>query len=188
MSHKKETAKPEPDSSGSRMWLYAGLSLALFAAAIYGHVKVSADPDHIAGIPLVLNHLFNLLIAGVMFAIFFSTGRRLLVLFGFDWDSFAEEFVFCTAVGAGVIACLILATALAGLLNRYVVATIFLVALIASAGQFARLAAVGRSLIARDYSRPIEVTYLLGFALLVLVMIFRALTPPHAVDEAISHL
>src|SRR5438128_2627984 len=117
MSKKAETVAA--DSLQSRVGLYGGLSLALFAAAIYGHVKISADPDHIAGLPLVLDHLFNLLVAGVMFAIFFSTGRRLLILFGFQWNSFAEEFAFCTTVGAAAIACLILAVALAGLLNRY---------------------------------------------------------------------
>jgi hypothetical protein len=186
MKKKAATVEPEAGPSESRAWLYAGLSLALFAAAIYGHVKVLADPDHIAGLPLVLDHLFSLFVAGAMFAIFFSTGRRLLMRF--DWNSFAEEFVFCTAVGAGTIACLILAVALAGALHRYVVATIFLIALIASASQFSRLAIVARSAITRDYSRPTEVAYLLGFALLVLVMIFRALTPPHAVDEAIYHL
>lgn len=186
MSKKAETVAAH--SSQSRVGLYGGLSLALFAAAIYGHVKVSADPDHIAGLPLVLDHLFNLLVAGVMFAIFFSTGRRLLILFRLQWNSFAEEFAFCTTVGAAAIACLILAFALTGLLNRYVVAIIFLVALIASVTQLSRLAAVARSAVARDYSRPIEVAYLLSFGLLVLLMIFRALTPPHAVDEAIYHL
>jgi hypothetical protein len=188
MSKKPKALEPEVNASNSRAWLYGGLLLALFGAAIYGHVRVAADPDHIVGLPLVLDHLFNLLIAGVMFAIFFSTGRRLLILFGFEWNSFAEEFAFCTTVGAAAIACLILATALAGLLNRYVVATIFLAALIASAAQLSRLAEVARSMIARDYSRPIEIAYLLSFALLVLVMIFRVLTPPHAVDEAIYHL
>src|SRR2546421_8606917 len=105
--------EPEVQTSNSRAWLYGGLMLLLFGAAIYGHVKVAVDPDHIAGLPLVLDHLFNLLIAGVMFAIFFSTGRWLLVLFGFEWNSFAEEFAFCFMVGAAAIACLILATALA---------------------------------------------------------------------------
>jgi hypothetical protein len=47
---------------------------------------------------------------------------------------------------------------------------------------------VARTSIARDYSKPIEVAYLLSFALLLLIMVFRALTPPHAVDEAIYHL
>src|SRR6266850_4450985 len=173
MSNQTETGKLESGVSKSRTWLYAGVSLAVFAAAIYGHVKVAADPDHTAGTALIMDHLFNLLVAAVMFAIFFSTGRRLLTLFGFDWDSFAEEFVFCTAVGAAIIACLILAAALAGLLNRYVVATIFLAALIASWTQFSRLAAVARSSIARDYSRPIEVAYIIGFALMVLVMLLR---------------
>jgi hypothetical protein len=188
MSKKAEAVELEQSPEKSRAWLYAAAALALCAAAIYGHVKVSADPDHIAGLPLVLDHLFNLLVAVVMFAIFFSTGRLLLSLFRFEWDSFAEEFAFCTTVGAGVLACLILVAALAGLLNRYVVATIFLAALIASASQLSRLAEVARSSIARDYSKPIEVAYLLSFALLLLIMIFRALTPPHAVDEAIYHL
>jgi hypothetical protein len=187
MSKQAETV--ERDSLKSRSLLYAGLVLALLAAAaIYGHVKVSADPDHIGGMPLVLDHVFNLLVAGVMFALFFSTGRRLLILFGFDWDSFAEEFVFCTAVGAGILASLILAVALVGFLNRYTVATIFILALIVSGTQLARLVAVLRRTIARDFSRPIEVAYILAFAVIVLVMILRALTPPHAVDEAIYHL
>src|SRR6476659_11018559 len=100
MSKKAEPVEVEPVPGNSRAWLYGAAALALCAAAIYGHVKIAADPDHIAGLPLVLNHLFNLLVALVMFAIFFSTGRRLLGFFSFDWDSFAEEFAFCTTVGA----------------------------------------------------------------------------------------
>lgn len=188
MNNQAETTL-ERGSQKSRTLLYAGLLLVLVAtAAIYGHVKVSADPDHVGGTLLVLNHLFNLLVAGVMFALFYSTGRRLLGLCGFAWNSFAEEFVFSIAVGAGILACLISAVALAGWLNRYAVAAIFLAALIASGSQLSRLVAVVRSSIARDYSRPIEVAYILSFALIVLVMILRALTPPHAVDEAIYHL
>ena len=189
MSNQAGTAELEGDSPKSRTLLYAGLLLALLAAAaIYGHVRVAADPDHIGGIPQVLDRLFNLLVAGAMFALFFSTGRRLLSLCGFEWNSFAEEFVFCTAVGAGILACFILAAALAGWLSPYVIATIFLAALIASGTHLSRLVAVARSSIARDYSRPIEIAYILAFALMVLVMILRALTPPHAVDEAIYHL
>src|SRR5437660_2050854 len=189
MSNQPETLVLESDSSQSRALLYVGLLLAMAAvAAVYGHIKVAADPDHIAGMPLVLDHLFNLLVAGLLFSLFFSTGRRLLVLFGFEWNSFAEEFAFCTTVGAAVFACLILSVALAGLLNRYAVAAIFLAALIASWRQLSRLVETARSSIARDYSRPIEIAYILAFALMVLVMILRALTPPHAVDEAIYHL
>ena len=189
MTSQPEREAPAASALELRQLLFVAAPLALLAiAGIWGHIKVSADPDHIVGIPLVLDHLFNLLVASVMFALFFGTGRRLLILFGFYWDSFAEEFVFCTAVGAGVLAFLIMAVALAGWLRPLAVAAIFLVALIASATQLSRLVEVARSSIARDYSRPIEVSYILAFALIVLVMILRALTPPHAVDEAIYHL
>jgi hypothetical protein len=160
----------------------------LAAAAIYGHIKTSADPTHTAGMPLVLDHLFNILVAVGMFALFFAVGRRLLSLCGFEWNSFAEEGAFSTATGAAVIALLILAAALAGFLNPYVVGTIFLVALILCGSQLLRLVEVARTAMSRDYSRPVEVAYILAFAAVVLVMVLRALTPPHAVDEAIYHL
>src|SRR5437879_141080 len=169
--------------------LYVVSILALLAAAgIYGHVKVSADQAHAMGLSLVLDHLFNVLVAAAMFALFFGVGKRLLSLCGFEWDSFAEEFVFSTATGAGALAFLILGAALAGLLNRYVVGIIFGAALLFGGSQLLRLVGVARNAVARDYSRPVEIAYILAFATIVLVMVLRALTPPHAVDEAIYHL
>ena len=160
----------------------------LAAAGIYGHLKLFADPDHTTGLPLVLDHLFNILIACGMFALFFATGRRILGLFGFEWNSFAEEGTFSVAVGAGVIALFILAAALCGILNIYVVGIIFVVALALCGSQLFRLLEVAQTAISRDYSRPIEIIYILGFAAVLLVLVLRALTPPHAVDEAIYHL
>jgi hypothetical protein len=162
--------------------------LILAAAGIYGHTKVSVDPDHTTGLPLVLDHLFNILIACGMFALFFATGRRILGLFGLEWNSFAEEGTFSVAVGAGVIALFILAAALCGILNIYVVGIIFVVALALCGSQLFRLVEVVQTAISRDYSRPIEIIYILGFAAVLLVLVLRALTPPHAVDEAIYHL
>jgi 4-amino-4-deoxy-L-arabinose transferase-like glycosyltransferase len=172
-----------------RTLLFIAVPLALLAAAaIYGHIKTSADPTHTAGMPLVLDHFFNILVAAGMFALFFAVGRRLLNLCGFEWNSFAEEGAFSTATGAAVIALLILAAALADVLNPYVVGIIFLAALILCGSQLLRLIEVARTAMSRDYSRPLEVAYILAFAAIVLVMVLRALTPPHAVDEAIYHL
>jgi hypothetical protein len=169
--------------------LYVLIAFVLFAGAgIYGHIKVSADPSHITGISLVLDHIFNILVAGGMFALFFAVGRKLLSLFNFEWRSFAEEFAFSIIIGAATLAFAILAVALAGLLNRYAVGIIFLAALILCGRQLRRLLEVAQALITRDYSKPIEVAYILGFLLVVLVMVLRALTPPHAYDEAIYHL
>ena len=169
--------------------IYVVAILMLFAAAgTYGHVKVWADPAHAMGFSLVLDHLFNVLVAAAMFGLFFGVGERLLSLCGFKWDSFAEEFVFSTATGAGAIAFLILCAALASMLNRYVVGIIFAAALIFGGSRLLRLVGVVRNAVARDYSRPMEIAYILAFATIVLVMVLRALTPPHAVDEAIYHL
>lgn len=164
-------------------------ALALLAAAgIYGHIKVSADPTHVTGISLVLDHLFNVVVAGGMFAVFFAVGRRLLSFCSFEWNSFAEEFVFATSVGAATIACAILIAALAGQLNIYVVGIIFLVALALCGKQLLRVLEVAGQAVSRDYSSPIEVAYIFGFLLVILVLVLRALTPPHAYDEAIYHL
>jgi hypothetical protein len=178
-----------PTTVKSSSLLFVALALVLFAiAGIYGHIKDSADPSHITGIALVLDHVFNVLVAGGMFALFFAVGRKVLSLFNFDWQSFAEEFAFSTAVGAGTLACAILAVALAGLLNRYAVGIIFLAALILCGSQLRRLLEVAQALVSRDYSKPIELAYILGFLSIILVMVLRALTPPHAYDEAIYHL
>ena len=187
------TSKTENDVAPkhieSRMLLYIAITIALLAAAgIYGHLKVRVDPTHITGTPLVLDHLFNVLIAAAMFALFFGVGRRLLSLCGFQWNSFAEEFVFSTGVGAGVFSCLILAAALTGLLNPYAVGIIFLVAFALCGTQSLRILEEIRVVTSRDYSRPAEIAYVLAFAVVVLVMVLRALTPPHAYDEAIYHL
>jgi hypothetical protein len=183
-NHSQSLGLPE-----TRKLIYLALFLVVFAAAaIYGHVKVSYDPSNTTGIPLVLDHLYNILIACGMFALFFVIGRRILVLFGFEWDSFAEEISFSIAVGAGVTALLVLAAALAGLLNLYVVGIILLVALLICWRQLLRIIEVGRTVISRDFSRPIEIAYVLALAAITLTMVLRALTPPHAVDEAIYHL
>jgi hypothetical protein len=187
MSKKSGTVESKPFDV--RTLLLIATPLVLFAAAaIYGHIRTSADPTHTAGMPLVLDHLFNILVAAGMFALFFAVGRRLLSLCGFEWNSFAEESAFSTAIGAGVIALLILLAAIAGLLNPYVVGTIFLIGFIVCGSQLLRLVEVARGAMSRDYSRPLEIAYILAFAAIVLVMVLRALTPPHAVDEAIYHL
>lgn len=178
-----------PKPSASKTLVYVAITVVLLAAAgIYGHVKLMVDPSHTRGIALVLDHLFNILVAGGMFASFFAVGRRLLGLCGFEWRSFAEEFVFSTGVGAATLAGAILAVALAGLLNRYAVGAIFLAALALCGSQLWRLIEIARAAVSRDYSRPIEIAYILGFLLVILVMVLRALTPPHAYDEAIYHL
>jgi hypothetical protein len=188
----KLAGRKRPEGRGFpeiRTLVYLAAPLVFFAAAgIYGHIKVSSDSSHTMGIPLVLNHLFNVLIACGMFALFFAVGRRILGLFGFEWNSFAEESAFCIAVGAGVMALLILAAALAGILNLYAVGIVFLVGLVVCGSQLVPLINVARTAISRDYSRPSEIAYILSFAAVVLVMVLRALTPPHAVDEAIYHL
>jgi hypothetical protein len=182
-----ETPEGKPVEVKNLLYVVVILTL-LAAAGIYGHVKVSADPAHAIGLSLVLDHLFNVLVAAAMFALFFGVGKRLLGLGGLEWDSFAEEFAFSTATGAGVLAFLILCAALAGLLNRYLVGVIFAAALLFGGSQLLRLVFVARNAVARDYSRPVEIAYILAFATIVLVMVLRALTPPHAVDEAIYHL
>ena len=182
-----KSVEGEPLAAKTLLLICAPIAL-LAAAATYGHVKLAADPTHTVGMPLVLDHLFNLLVAAGLFAVFFAVGRRLLRWWDFEWNSFAEESVFSIATGAAVIALLILLTAIIGQLNRYTVGVIFLAALILCGNQLLRLVEVARSAISRDYSRPIEIAYILAFAAIVLVMVLRALTPPHAVDEAIYHL
>lgn len=172
-----------------RTVLIVAVALALLAVAgVYGHVKLMADPAHTTGTPLVLDHLFNVLVAGAMFVAFFGVGRRLLQWGDFQWRSFAEELVFSTFTGAAVLGLAILGTALAGLLNFYVVAIIFLAALIIGGSQALRILEVIQTAVSRDYSRPAEIAYILAFATVVLVMVLRSLTPPHAFDEAIYHL
>src|SRR5882724_4189059 len=62
-------------ASSDRPRLYAILFLALLVAmSVYGHLRLSADSTHYTGVPLVLDHLYNLVIAGTMFAILFATG------------------------------------------------------------------------------------------------------------------
>src|SRR6185436_4294422 len=187
MNKKSGTVENKPVEVRTLLLIAAPLAL-LAAAAIYGHIKTAPDPTHTVGLPLVLDHLFNLLVALGMFALFFAVGRRLLSVCGFEWNSFAEEGAFSTATGAAVIALVILTAALVGLLNPYVVGTIFLVALMLCGNQLLRLIELARSAVSRDYSRPVEIAYILAFAAVVLVMVLRALTPPHAVDEAIYHL
>src|ERR1051325_758308 len=188
----KRSGKKQTESPGvveTRKLIYVALVLVVFAvAAIYGHIKLSADPSHTTGIPLVLDHLYNIVVACGMFALFFAVGRRILVLFRFEWDSFAGEISFSIAGGAGITALLVFAAALAGLLNRYAVGIVLLVALVICWRQLFRIMEVASSAISRDFSRPIEIAYVLSFAAITLTMILRALTPPHAVDEAIYHL
>jgi hypothetical protein len=189
MGNLPRIATSESKPLETRILLFiAGAIVVLATAGIYGHVKISSDPLHTIGTALVLDHLYNLLVAAAMFAIFYGVGKRLLSMGGFEWNSFAEEFVFSTSTGAAALALLILAAALAGLLNKYAVGFIFLAALILGGGQLLRLVDVARVVISRDYSRPVEILYIFGFALVVLVMVLRALAPPHAYDEAIYHL
>jgi 4-amino-4-deoxy-L-arabinose transferase-like glycosyltransferase len=172
-----------------RILLYVAITVALLSAAgIYGHVRLSLDPTHTTGMPLVLDHLYNLIIAGTILAIMFAIGNRVLDLFAFSWSSSAEELVFSTSVGAGILGLLIMGAGLAGLLYPYVVGAFFLAALVFCGARLRRLEELARTLASRDYTRPAEIAYILAFGLVLLVLLVRTLTPPHSYDEAIYHL
>src|SRR6266478_3243942 len=117
MGNRPRIGTVESNPLETRTLLFIAAPIVLLAAVgIYGHANITADPSHATGTSLVLDHLFILLITAALFALFFAVGRRLLNLCGFEWHSFAEEFVFATGLGAGVLALMILAAALTGLL------------------------------------------------------------------------
>src|SRR5258706_14118277 len=101
MGNRPRIGTVESNPFETRTLLFIAVPLVLLAAAgIYGHVNISADPSHATGTSFVLYHLYNVLIASALFALFFAVGRRLLNMCGFEWHSFSEEIFFSTAPGA----------------------------------------------------------------------------------------
>jgi 4-amino-4-deoxy-L-arabinose transferase-like glycosyltransferase len=177
----------EINNRGSLLRWTAILGL-LCVMAGSAHFWVSAAGDDYSGPLLVFDRMFDLLLVGALGCVAFCLGRTISQALKLDFANLAEEVSVSVMVGVGVTASGILGLGLGGLLEPIPVGILMVGLLVLSRKQLPRVWAILNSTIdGMKTSREQRIVSLLFLAFVALLTI-RALTPPHAVDEAIYHL
>jgi dolichyl-phosphate-mannose-protein mannosyltransferase len=171
-----------------RYSLYLPIILAVAAAAIYAHVRVSQAGLDYTGPLALLDRLFDLLFTVFILATAFCAGRAAARLFAIKFAGAAEELAFSTMIGSGALGLGMLGLGLAGQLRPIPVALFILLLVAVARGEVKSLLSVAQSLrrsaAATKGSRALAAL----FAFLILLLVVRAAAPPHNYDEAIYHL
>lgn len=160
----------------------------LVAVSVYAHVQLSGGDDEYIGRLAILNRLYDLLFATFLILLVFCVGRMITEKIGLVFDNIAEEIGVSVGIGVGVLGLSLLALGLAGILKLLPIIALFLILLVFSAKRLGGLLqAVGKEYRSLATTRIKRFATLL-FALFVALLVVRAATPPHSVDEAIYHL
>ena len=160
----------------------------LAAVSVYAHVHLSGREDDYTGGLAILDRLYDLFLATFLMGLVFCVGRTITGRIGLVFDNIAEEIGVSVGTGVGVLGLSLLALGLAGVLRPLPIITLFLLLITFSARRFSGLIQG----VANEY-RAVATTRIKRFvallvALFVVLLVLRAATPPHSVDEAIYHL
>lgn len=175
-----------PQAGGRKL-----LALAVAAGLIAAHVSASQRGADVAGVLLVLDHLFNVTLVAAFLAVLFGPGLMLLRRLGLGNEPPLDVLVFGVGLGAGLVGTLIL---LLGLLGGFY-PSLLLVLLLAMAwlsrrevAELPALAVEAAAQVRRgmDGLLPLLLTLLGGVVFLFLVSL--ALTPPLDWDSLLLHI
>jgi Dolichyl-phosphate-mannose-protein mannosyltransferase len=162
--------------------------LALGGVLFYAHLQIAQWGEDYQGAWMLVDRLFDLYFALALIAIAFCVGRKSARLLSLSFVSAAEEFSFSAMMGIGIIGLMILFLGLARMLMPASIG-VFLAVLMAlswrEGATLYRVIKAGLTTATATWPRRV----LTGlFCALVAILMLRALTPPHAFDEAIYHL
>lgn len=167
---------------------FALLGAAVSLAAIYAHLQLAPISEDYTGPLTLLDRTFDLILALALVGAAFCIGRRLSTALKLVFASLAEEFSLSIMLGTGVMGLGVLCLGLVGLLNPLPTAGLITLLVATSHREVVHLVnAISEVARAATATRTRCIVALL-FSILTLLMVVRALTPPHAYDEAIYHL
>lgn len=158
---------------------------ALFIAATLTHIYLGAAREYATGVLAILDHLFDLVAAVTLSFVLLSAGNSLTKRFSLQFVNSAEHLAFSFLLGTGVIGLLVLLLGLLGLLRGWAILALLLVALILTARDLPQLWHTA----IRATQTALQARLVTGvFIGLLVLLVLRALTPPHIADELIYHL
>src|SRR2546423_908601 len=178
---------------GARVWLRPRyfvwlMALALGGALFYAHLQIAQWGEDYKGPWMVVDRLFDLSFAMGVTAIAFCVGRRGSRILRLSFAGTAEELTFSVMLGVGVIGLVVLGLGLAGMLSPLPVSLSLAILMALSWREGARLYGAMKTGMAAVLATRWRLALALIFCAFVAVLLMRALTPPHAYDEAIYHL
>lgn len=178
---------PRTRASLSRL-AAVSLVIAVCMIALYAHIRVAQVGDDYTGLLAPLDRLFDIAFALLLVGISFCVGRTISEKLRIEFASLAEEVSFSVMLGVGTTGSLVMGLGLIGALKPLPVAGLFILLMILSHRETARL----RSLLAESFraatqTRTRRILSLI-FILLAATLVLRAAAPPHNYDEAIYHL
>ena len=177
----------------ARVWLRPRYFVCLMALAVggalfYAHLQIAQWGEDYKGAWMVVDRLFDLSFALGITSIAFCVGRRTSRLLQLSFAGAAEELTFSVMLGVGVIGLAVLCLGLTRMLAPLPISLALAILTALSWREGATLSrAMKAGLTAATATRGRMVLTLL-FGAFVAVLLLRALTPPHAYDEAIYHL
>jgi 4-amino-4-deoxy-L-arabinose transferase-like glycosyltransferase len=175
-------------ASSTPLFILISFVVVLLLASVYAHYKVAASADNYSGLISILDRTFDLALASMLTAAAFCTGRRIARTLKLSFLSLAEELSLSVMLGTGIIGLGLLGLGLLGQLRLLPVVVLMGLMVLASYREATRLQSVVREGFSAVTSTRERTIIALLFALLVVLMLLRAATPPHAYDEAIYHL
>ena len=164
------------------------LLAALAMSAVYAHKQmIGARIDYLGHIVL-LDHVFDLLLAVAIIIVAFCIGRGVCRVLKLDFVSHAEEVAYPVMLGVGALGLGLLGLGLAGWLRPLPVILLFAAATAITHRELIRLYDLSRDYLRSLNAAPERIVCSAAFALVLALFILRAATPPYSPDEAIYHL
>ncbi|HKP11203.1 MAG TPA: glycosyltransferase family 39 protein [Blastocatellia bacterium] len=157
-------------------------------ALVYAHLQAAQRGEAYQGVWMPVDRLFDLSLATAVMALAFCVGRRGARWLRLSFANRAEEVSVSAMMGVGLVGLVLLGLGLARMLAPLPVAlSLALLVALSWRESMSLYAAIKQGVATATASRA-RLALALLFAALVAVLMLRALTPPHAYDEAIYHL
>jgi hypothetical protein len=163
-------------------------ALVLCGTLFYIHLQTAQRGEDYQGAWMLADRLFDLSFAMAITAVAFCAGRRSARLLSLRFANVAEVLSFSVMIGIGIIGLVVLCLGLARMLTPLPI-SLFIVCLMAlSWREGATLYTTMKAGIAGATATRSRLALTLLFCAFAALLTLRALTPPHAYDEAIYHL
>ncbi|MFL6276093.1 MAG: ArnT family glycosyltransferase [Blastocatellia bacterium] len=178
---------------GARAWLRPRYFILLMALAgggalFYAHLQIAQWGEDYKSAWMAVDRLFDLTFALGLIAIAFCVGRRCARGLGLAFTGLAEELTVSVMLGVGLLGLVVLGLGLGGMLAALPVSLAIAVLMCVSWREVATLTNVMKAGIAAVMATRMRLALTILFCAFFAVLLLRALTPPHAYDEAIYHL
>jgi Dolichyl-phosphate-mannose-protein mannosyltransferase len=163
-------------------------TLALGGALCFVHLQTVQRGEDYHGAWMIADRVFDSTFALGLVALAFCVGSRCARLLSLSFAGVAEAFSFSVMIGVGIVGIVVLGLGLTRMLAPLPVALSLAALMALSWREGVTLYATMKAGVAAATATRGRLALALLFALLTAVLMLRALTPPHAYDEAIYHL